>query len=308
MLIKRLQTDSGCRYALIINPLLVLIASMAMIATLPRLCSSILVNLASIHSIRIFGSVHTPDSSLRSITVERYLQRALGWNSQDFRAYYMLGLLQNYRGDNESAAKALSHALSIRYREIIPWFVRSGDRFASSGALEKAEREYELALLLQPNNVDVLVRLGNTLYNQGEQTRAEAVYWSAINLLSQDQALRFGLEGQIHIWNRDWAKALLSYERAVALDPNNAAWHTTYALALSKTKGEEEAILYLKAQIREETQWVWGFKLLFQLLLNEGHCDDAAFQWRKAVDRGLLLTEDVQWATRKIQECYAREN
>jgi len=220
----------------------------------------------------------------------------------------MLGLLQNYRGDNESAAKALSHALSIRYREIIPWFVRSGDRFASSGALEKAEREYELALLLQPNNVDVLVRLGNTLYNQGEQTRAEAVYWSAINLLSQDQALRFGLEGQIHIWNRDWAKALLSYERAVALDPNNAAWHTTYALALSKTKGEEEAILYLKAQIREETQWVWGFKLLFQLLLNEGHCDDAAFQWRKAVDRGLLLTEDVQWATRKIQECYAREN
>jgi TolB-like protein/Tfp pilus assembly protein PilF len=125
---------------------------------------------------------------------------------------------------------------------------------------EAAEAEYFKALELNPNSVDVLLRISWFLAESGRFEEALGPTRHAVELDPLSTAVRNAM-GQIYYLSRDYDRAILEYEKALELDPSDPSLHYYLAgpheqqgrhekaIALYQTAVElsENAPLYLAA-------------------------------------------------------------
>ena len=107
-------------------------------------------------------------------------------------------------------------------------YLRRGNELSFSGEFEQAVDEYEQALKLEPENVDLLSNLGVAYYNLGQLDKAIDQYSKAIEIAPGDADIRSNLAAAfVQQYQTSGSldhleKALEEYQTAVELDPKLA--------------------------------------------------------------------------------------
>ena len=109
--------------------------------------------------------------------------------------------------------------------------LQQGNELTRAGEYAQAVEEYEAALKLEPENVDVLTNLGVVLYQLGQPSLAIESYNKAVALAPGDADIRSNLAAAyVQLYEPGGATdsldmALEQYQKAIELQPNLAEAH-----------------------------------------------------------------------------------
>jgi TolB-like protein/Tfp pilus assembly protein PilF len=162
--------------------------------------------------------------------------------------------------------------------------------------LGQAQRFFERALALDPENLDALVgtaavdaQMATSFMRDDRATRlatAEAALTKALSLAPDLAAAHFWL-GLVEIYSNRATQGIAECERALALDPNLAAAHAYIGIAMYVTGRGEETEAHVLEALRLSPR------------------DNLAFRWMNiagSVKEGLGADEDaVRWLRRSIE-------
>ncbi|MCS6798402.1 MAG: tetratricopeptide repeat protein, partial [Myxococcota bacterium] len=141
------------------------------------------------------------------------------------RAHAGLGSARLRLGNAPGAITAFRSALAIEPRNAA-FHAMLGDALAHAGDRAGAERAYRQALALQPDHpqaVQGLMRLGVSPAASSAAPSTSAVAAPAPPARGTDPSAAARAEGRVHFQAGRFREAAAAYERAVAIDPNNAA-------------------------------------------------------------------------------------
>lgn len=190
------------------------------------------------------GLIYLNNLSPDEATINRavsHFQRALSLDPKYYLAHNALGLAHSLRGDLPAAAAAFTKAL-----EINPAFSEArnnlGSIFEAQGFLDRAEAEYKKAAADETYASRQL-----PLYNLARMAFRQDKYREALDYV--DRALRFdprlamghNLKGMTLEKLEDDEGALISYEKAVKLVPDDMNLLLNLALVCQKTGRTERA-------------------------------------------------------------------
>lgn len=225
---------------------------------------------------RLYDS--TRDQSWASKAVEAS-RNAVTLAPDDVAVHVALGITLQNTGRNAEAVDELQRALALRPNddEARRYLGRA---LNGSGRRDEAIAEWRKALEIRPNNWQALSDLGLALYRSGRYDEAKVVYRTLIqqqpdnNIGYQmlgtvhqaakepDDALRnyeraneispagptFSNMGVLYHERGDYARAVDSFRRAIALRPNSAPTHRNLGDALLRLGRRDEAVAaYRKA-------------------------------------------------------------
>jgi tetratricopeptide (TPR) repeat protein len=180
------------------------------------------------------GSHAMPDASLKEVLAMEINSWLRGGNSGGtaeagrgvFTVLIALGLLMLAGWGCNQDRKARDH-LAI------------GDRAMSAGQLADAEREYQTAIQIAPNQAPAHVALAADYVAQSQFGMAEEQYRAAIAL--DPAAVKSRLElGTVLASEQAPVEAEAEFRTAIGLDPNNAQGHFRLANLLSAETGREQ--------------------------------------------------------------------
>ena len=104
--------------------------------------------------------------------------------------------------------------------------LKAGNNFTTAGQYAEAVEEYEAALELDPDNVDVMTNLGVAYYQLGQPSMAVDMYNKAIAIAPEDADIRSNLAASyVQQYEPDGTTepldmALEQYQKAVELEPD----------------------------------------------------------------------------------------
>lgn len=102
-----------------------------------------------------------------------------------------------------------------------PEHLKRGNELSRAGKFEEAVVEYEQALEIEPENVDLLSNLGVAYYNLGQLDKAIDHYSRAIEIAPNDADIRSNLAAA-YVQLDQLDNALEEYKKAVELNPSLA--------------------------------------------------------------------------------------
>ena len=125
-----------------------------------------------------------------------------------------------------------------------------GKAYQRRGALQNAIAEYERVLQLSPDHRPTLIDAGDTYiaFNSEQKTRlAITVYDKAIQLRPDDIPLRLKL-AKAYLREKRYPGAYDEFEKALEVNPQNSQVYTAYAQALIDNRRHTQAIHLLKTR------------------------------------------------------------
>ncbi len=148
----------------------------------------------------------------------------------------------------------------------------------------KAAAEYIEALRLKPNDPQVLEKLAESYFSQGEMAKARQTAQQALALNpSRKQLLRLLI--QVALSERDYAAALSLLSRLAAIEPDDPWIRVQKATAYGQTGHPEEAVQALQSALDagypDERGWLHA--LLAAQLRKLGRTDDASRSAAEAI-------------------------
>ena len=183
---------------------------------------------------------------------ETLFQHALAVTRDNFVAHQGIGQVRLKRGDLDGALEAMSEAVRINPH----WSARAGlaEVLAKRGMLDEAIWNYGEAVRDKPDGEGIRVAYGRLLEQRGWHDEALQQYALAIAL---DERINNGLaSASIHaLIGQAWAargqteRAVASYEKALALDPDLAEARANLALARLASADPAEVVRGLEAAL-----------------------------------------------------------
>lgn len=137
--------------------------------------------------------------------------------------------------------------LTVCPPEVIGWpmsFVELAARakfYDKRGRYEEAAADWEAALVQQPENVNLLLAVGNSHRNAGRIARAEQLFRQAVGVNNMHARACNSLAYLLAEQQRDLDEALLLARRATLLEPNNPAALDTLGLILIRQGNYRDA-------------------------------------------------------------------
>jgi tetratricopeptide (TPR) repeat protein len=120
-------------------------------------------------------------------------------------------------------------------------FYNRGNAYSDKGELDRAIRDYDQAIRLNPQYALAFNNRGNAYNKKGEPDRAIQDFDEAIRLNPQS-ALAFYNRGNAHRNKHDLDRAIRDYDQAIRLDPQYAEAFGNRAIAYSDKGDLERAI------------------------------------------------------------------
>jgi tetratricopeptide (TPR) repeat protein len=165
----------------------------------------------------------------------------------------MMAVLCMQAGQAQQAREHIAISLAERPAHL-PSLKIAGDAARAAGDLLDACRQYEQALALQPERLDVAVALAQTLQASGDAAASERA-WARVVALAPTLE-----EAWLQLANarqdlRDWAGAIDALRQLLRLAPNHAQAEVNLGIVLQES-GQIDAALhsYGRAyQLREDT-------------------------------------------------------
>jgi predicted TPR repeat methyltransferase len=146
------------------------------------------------------------------------------------RAWALMGLCATQAGDLPLAAQSLRHA-ALLDPSAANVFFRLGIVLYQQGRADEAEVAFKRTVALDPQNIDAQQNLAAMLMEQGRPKDARPLF-EAILKQRPDFELAWAGLANIHAGTGDRASMVACLERALAINPGNAA--TRHLLAAAK--------------------------------------------------------------------------
>lgn len=164
---------------------------------------------------------------------------------------------------------------------------------------EAAEQQKKLEAAKKENE-----KIGglNVLLKQANDAMAANNYDQAVQIMqqaaAQDQThdLVFGRLGDAYLGDKKYPEAVEAYNKAIAIDPNKAAYHNNVAQALAKSNQTEKALTeYDTAAKLEPAQAATYYFNEGAVLTNTGKIDDAIVAFDKVIAADPTKADAYYW-------------
>ena len=139
-----------------------------------------------------------------------------------------------------------------------------GNVFDNKGELDKAFRDYNKAIELNPEYSNAYLGRGNVFYNKGELDKAFRDYNEAIELNPKDANAYLG-RGNVFYNKGEMDKAIRDYNKAIELNPGLASPWLNLGLVYEKKEMAYESIKYYKRYIKLSKFNIGGNELHYLL-------------------------------------------
>ncbi|MFO8113406.1 MAG: tetratricopeptide repeat protein [Desulfosalsimonadaceae bacterium] len=208
----------------------------------------------------------------------------------------------------ENAKKALIHADFFGPGSIVCFDAVSlnisGDAFYQAGQLDEALAEYERALAIDPENVNVHNSIGVCHGDREDWDSALVSFDRAIELDPED-AFAIYNAGYIYMQKGDCEKALGYFQRAMKTDDNIFELLFQTGRALYELGRFEEALSYLQQALsKNETPGNLVYRAMGDCNMALDHTDEAI----KAYNTALKQRPDDAHSLSALALCYENEN
>lgn len=147
---------------------------------------------------------------------------------------------------------------------------------------DEALQEVELTeKILQPEDAEYLLNLGNDAYNQGNLEAAMQQYQKCLELKPDYLMARYNL-GVVYLEQEQWEEAILELEQVIATDPNHAEAYNNLGIISQHEHRLNEAIEYYQKAIAIRYQFPDAHLNLGMALLQMGEYTQgfAESEWR----------------------------
>ena len=158
----------------------------------------------------------------------------------------------------------------------------SGDRFYERGRLEEAVQEFQRALTLDSDNVNVHNSLGVCYANMGKFEEAVAEFVRVTELEPNDFMAHYNLGCALLSLARK-SEAEHAFSQAAKLEPDNAAAHFQLAKLCRKQDKLEEALNHLGRTVNLNPNWAKAWRLFGECFLERGNYEKAMDAFKKAL-------------------------
>lgn len=165
--------------------------------------------------------------------------RVLEIEPEFFVALTSMGDAQRLLGQHDAALMSYYQAASI-HSDVALLHMKLGNTLQATGSSEAALKSMTRALALDPNSPVIHFNAGNLYEEQGIFSTAQAHYQRAVEILPEAQT--FNNLGIVQRKLGHLDEALLSYRRALALDPKCVEAHCNLGLALQGVGQYESAL------------------------------------------------------------------
>ena len=158
----------------------------------------------------------------------------------------------------------------------------SGDRLYERGKLKEAVAEFQRALNLDPNNVNVSNSLGVCYAQMGEFEEAVTEFGRVTSLKPSDFMGQYNLACALLSLGRE-DEAEQAFTRAFKLEPKRAAPYFQLAKLCRKQNRLEEALNYLGQTVELKPHWAKAWRLFGECFLEQGKDAEAMNGFKKAL-------------------------
>jgi predicted O-linked N-acetylglucosamine transferase (SPINDLY family) len=198
------------------------------------------------------------------VKAEQKYQQFLSWDSNNFDAWFNLGMLYYTTEQYEEAQDALFKALEIDASKAVVHY-GFGMVLEKMNNTPEAIVAYQQAILLDPTYVDAYNNLGNLLCRETQSTQAEAAYRQAIAANPSHIGSYLNL-GNLLFLNSRIDEALKVYEKALEIEPDQP--DVLYNLNIARIGKRLELPVLYNAQ-EEINRYRQQFTLALQDLIQE---------------------------------------
>lgn len=212
------------------------------------------------------------------------LRRALKADPQNTDALYYLGLVAGVLAQQEYERLYALAPDSDRVHQLL------GEAALAQENQAEAEREFLLALKINPRSVDVLTAMGELRRSQSSFDEALEYYSRAEAVGPPGYDIAYGL-GACYSYKQDHARAVTYFRKAVSLDPGSGAGHFALGNALFQNGQTQAAIPELKAALTAEPKLKQAYFLLGRAYQKLGEQQAARQAFRKLDE---LTREEVE--------------
>jgi len=158
----------------------------------------------------------------------------------------------------------------------------SGDRLYERGKLKEAVEEFQRALTLDPDNVNVSNSLGVCYAQMGKFEQAVAEFSRVTSLDPSDFMGQYNLGcALLRLGSEDEAER--AFTRSSELDPERAAPYFQLAKLCRKKNRLEEALKYLGQTVDLKPHWAKAWRLFGECFLEQGNDAEAMSGFKKAL-------------------------
>ena len=160
-----------------------------------------------------------------------------------------------------------------------------------NGNIEAAVATYQAGLILDPNNYDLYLALGDIHMAEYDLDKAIRAYCDAITLNPSDY--RGYSKAGIALWEKDYLEeALVAYHKAVELNPENEfARNNLGILYLDGLMDAEEALEYFEQAIDLNPSYTLAYFNAARASEKMGFTNDAAHYYQMAIDLNKITND-----------------
>ena len=157
--------------------------------------------------------------------------------------------------------------------------------------LDAAIVAYQTSILLDKNNIDAFIALGEAYQDKNDLDNAINCFCSAIKLNS-DNAKIYGNLGLL-LWEKNYIEeAIIAYQKAVSIDPEYAiAYNNLGVICLDGTCDNEEALKMFQLAIKHSPNYTLAYFNAGRAYQTLGNNSKAAEYYQMAIDINKLTDE-----------------
>ena len=161
----------------------------------------------------------------------------------------------------------------------------------NKGNVEAAVATYQAGIILDPNNYDLVISLGDIYMAEGELDKAIRAYCDAITLDSENY--RGYSKAGIALWEKDYLEeALVAYHKSIELNPDNAFAHNNLGIIYLDGLGDaEEALEYFEQAIELNESYTLAYFNAGRASQMLDFTNDAAHYYQMAMDLNSITNE-----------------
>lgn len=159
------------------------------------------------------------------------------------------------------------------------------------GNMEAAVSTYQAGIILDPNNYDLIISLGDVYMASYDLDSAIRTYCDAITLSPED-ARGYSKAG-IALWEKDYVEeALVSFHKAIDINPDNAyAQNNLGIIYLDGLSDAEEALEYFETAVELNPNYTLAYFNAGRASQEMGFINDAANYYQMAIDLNKITNE-----------------
>ena len=170
----------------------------------------------AIYSFSVFGQDKSSDE-LKSLYDNKQYDKIIdqyGTKSGDFSAssYYQIGFAYYMKEDDNNSLKFMELSISRDSKQIAPYFIK-GSTLNYMGKFDEASKAFQNALMLNPNDVQSLIGLGDSYYKLEKNDLALAAFKMATEQKNSPDR-PYSMIAQIYSDLKENDKALEAYYNA----------------------------------------------------------------------------------------------